>query len=161
MATEIERKFLLKNDSWRQQVESTHYIRQGYARFREHDKASFRVRIKDDKAFLTLKTPVVNYSRKEFEYAIPRQDAEELLQEICSGGEIEKKRHIVICDSMRWEIDEFLGDNAGLLVAEIELESPEQSFSIPPWLGREVSDDFRYFNSKLLLNPYKNWKEKA
>lgn len=161
MAIEIERKFLLKDDSWRAAVSSRASYCQSYARFMEHPDASFRVRIVGDKGFLSLKGPVSGCSRSEFEYEIPLADAESLLSEFCSPGRVEKYRHIVFHAGDRWEIDEFEGDNKGLIVAELELQTQGQAFQKPSWLGREVTGDFRYFNSALLQNPYKNWKKDA
>jgi len=161
MAIEIERKFLLKDDSWRSAVSSRSFYKQTYARFQEHPHTAFRVRIAGKKGFLSLKGPVSGCSRSEFEYEIPLADAEEIMDGFCSGGMIEKYRNIVYYAGDRWEIDEFEGDNRGLIVAELELRSPDQPFEKPPWLGQEVTGQVRYFNSALLQNPYKNWKTEA
>ncbi|OQA85783.1 MAG: CYTH domain protein [Lentisphaerae bacterium ADurb.Bin242] len=161
MAIEIERKFLLKDDSWRSAVSSRAFYKQSYARFVEHPRATFRVRIVGEKGFLSLKGPVSGCSRCEFEYGIPLADAEAILEDFCSGSRVEKYRNIVYYAGNRWEIDEFEGDNRGLIVAELELRTPDQAFERPPWLGPEVTGEFRYFNSSLLRNPYKNWKKES
>lgn len=161
MAVEIERKFLVKDDSWRSAVSSRAFYSQSYAHFTEHPDATFRIRIVGKKGFLSLKGPVSGCSRSEFEYEIPLADAESMLSEFCSSGRVEKYRSIVFHAGNRWEIDEFEGDNRGLIVAELELQSQDEAFQKPSWLGLEVTGDFRYFNSALLRNPYKNWKKDA
>jgi adenylate cyclase len=154
MPTEIERKFLVRGNEWKD-APGTRIV-QGYlCRDRNH---SVRVRIADARAFLTIKGATTGVARPEFEYAIPLEHAEQLLQ-LCEKPLISKLRHVVEHDGMRWEIDEFAGDNAGLVVAEIELEREDQPFARPPWLGREVSDDPRYYNSNLVANPYRVWRE--
>ncbi len=160
MATEIERKFLLVNDDWRQQVQRTHRIRQGYLVdvMNEHATASVRVRIEDDHANLNIKSAEIGIVRDEYEYAIPLREAEQILDRLCHRPCIEKHRHIVTGQDFIWEIDEFFGDNEGLLVAEIELESVHQGFIRPPWLGREVTDDPRYYNVNLIAQPYSQWR---
>jgi adenylate cyclase len=152
MAVEIERKFLVSGNGWRSS--DAVLIRQGYL---NRDKArTVRVRTAGDRACLTVKGVSVGASRAEFEYEIPMADALELLR-LCDGPIIEKKRHIVVHDGMRWEIDEFFGDNAGLVVAEIELENADQDVALPEWIGKEVTEDPRYFNSSLAVTPYKTW----
>ena len=160
MATETERKFLLKNDSWRKAAVSCSLIRQAYAHFQGNPRLTLRIRLMEEQAFLTLKGPVCGCSRSEFEYPIPRQDAEELLEEFCEAGQIEKYRYRIPMGEHVWEIDEFLGPNAGLIVAEVELNSPEEEFERPEWLGREVTGEIRFYNSRLLTCPYRDWKEK-
>ena len=157
MATETERKFLLRNDSWRREAVSCSLIRQAYARFEGKLHLNLRIRLRDDQAFLTLKGPVKGCSRSEFEYPIPPGDAEEILKEFCDEGRIEKYRYIIPAGRRVWEIDEFLGVNAGLVVAEIELGSPEEPFDRPAWLGREVTSELRFYNSRLLDYPYQQW----
>ena len=159
MGTEIERKFLLGNDSWRKEAVSCTLLRQAYAHFMQGNQLTFRIRIADDQAFLTLKGPVSGCSRSEFEYPIPCKDAGEILENFCESGLIEKYRYHVPCGSRIWEIDEFLGDNAGLIIAELELDSPDESFEHPPWLGREVTSEIRFYNSRLREYPYRNWTE--
>ncbi len=157
MGTEIERKFLLRDDSWREAVIQSTVFRQRYLPFAEGRSGSGRVRIAGDKAFLTLKSAVKGFSRSEFEYEIPVADAQEILRNLCTGASIEKTRHLVPYEGFLWEIDEFSGDNAGLIVAEIELESEQTSFPLPPWIGKEVTGDPRYFNSVLAEHPFSTW----
>ena len=159
MATEIERKFLIRDDSWRKDAVSCTLLRQAYAHFVQGNQLTFRVRIADDQAFLTLKGPVSGCSRSEFEYPVPRQDAEEILENFCESGLIEKYRYRIPCGGRVWEIDEFLGDNAGLVIAELELNSPDESFEHPSWLGREVTGEIRFYNSRLREYPYRAWTE--
>ena len=157
MGTEIERKFLLRDDSWRRDVIQSTPFRQRYLPFGEGRSGSGRVRIAGDRAFLTLKTPVKGFSRNEFEYEIPVADAKEILRDLCTGASVEKTRHLVPYEGFVWEIDEFAGDNAGLIVAEIELESEDSAFPLPPWIGEEVTGDPRYFNSVLAEHPFSTW----
>jgi CYTH domain-containing protein len=154
MATEIERKFLVRDTQWRQGAGVK--FSQGYLN-RDLER-TVRVRIAGEKAHLTIKGVTRGASRAEFEYEIPVADAEQLLR-LSDGPIIEKNRHIVVHNGSKWEVDEFLGDNAGLVVAEIELTSPDQPFSRPPWLGIEVTDDARYYNSNLASHPYSTWKD--
>ncbi len=152
MAREIERKFLVKEGNWRQ-ANCTQY-RQGY--LNSTKERIVRVRTIDDKAYLTIKGLTVGASRMEFEYEIPLQDANELLN-ICEKPLIEKIRYKVEIGGMVWEIDEFTEDNQGLIVAEAELESEDQQFPKPDWIGEEVTGDPRYFNSNLIKHPYSTW----
>ena len=155
MATEIERKFLVVGTEWRQSAPTS--IIQGYlCRAKER---TVRVRIAGDRAFLTIKGLTVGASRPEFEYEIPRADAEEMLP-LCDGPLVEKQRHVVLHKGDQWEIDEFTGENAGLIVAELELASEDQSFERPSWLGEEVTHDPRYLNSHLAEHPYKLWPQR-
>ncbi|MFT4533031.1 MAG: adenylate cyclase [Saprospiraceae bacterium] len=151
MGIEIERKFLLKNEDWRLEVKSNTTIKQGY--LNSNNKRTVRVRVRDDKGYLTIKGISVNASRQEFEYEIPISDAESLLL-ICEKPIIEKIRFIVLIDDKTWEIDEFDGVNKGLILAEIELESEEAIFRIPSWVGKEITLDSRYFNSNLINHPF-------
>lgn len=154
MGTEIERKFLLKNDTWRGMAAGTHY-RQGYL---NTDKGrTVRIRTLDEKGYLTIKGPAVNGVRKEFEYEIPYADAVEMLEELAVAPIIEKKRYKIPFAGFTWEVDEFSGPNSGLVLAEIELDFPTQPFALPPWIGREVTDDIRFYNSNLARNPFINW----
>jgi adenylate cyclase len=152
MGIEIERKFLVTGDGWRQ-GEGTRYS-QGY--LNRDARRTVRVRIAGEHAFLTVKGVSTGATRSEFEYAIPASDARQLLR-LADGPVIEKIRRIVVHAGSRWEVDEFFGDNAGLVVAELELESEDQAFARPDWLGREVTDDARYYNSNLAAHPFKDW----
>jgi adenylate cyclase len=152
MPQEIERKFLVTGTAWRSAAGTLY--RQGYL---NRDKArTVRVRVAGEQAFLTIKGVTTGATRAEFEYPIPVADAEQLLA-LCDGPLIEKVRHIVQVDGTCWEVDEFLGDNAGLVVAEVELQAEDQPFARPPWLGAEVTHDARYYNSNLATHPYRHW----
>ena len=158
MGVEIERKFLVEGDAWRTQGEAT-LLRQGYLSL---DPArTVRVRIDGENAFLTIKGKSVGASRGEWEYPIPVPDAAELLDGLCQQPLVEKFRHRIASGPHTWEVDEFLGANAGLMVAEIELASEDEAFEKPDWLGREVTGDARYFNSNLIRQPYSQWKDLA
>ena len=152
MAKEIERKFLVKEGSWRQ-AKGTQY-RQGY--LNSTKERIVRVRTISDKGYLTIKGITVGASRMEFEYEIPLQDANELLK-ICEKPLIEKIRYTMEDGGMVWEIDKFAGDNQGLIVAEVELDREDQQFPKPDWIGDEVTGDPRYFNSNLIKKPYTKW----
>ena len=154
MGTEIERKFLVKGAPWRN-VSGVRFS-QGY--LNRDKERTVRVRIAGDKAFLTVKGVTRGATRVEFEYGIPLTDAEQLLK-LSDGPIIQKNRYVLVHDGHTWEVDEFLGDNAGLVLAEIELTSEDQSFSRPPWLGTEVTSDLRYYNSSLAGHPYREWRE--
>lgn len=157
MAKEIERKFLVKNDIYKTLAAGTYY-HQGYVP--TVNGMTVRVRIAGDKAFITMKDHAVGYTRHEFEYPIPVEDAKQMLELMCSKPQIEKYRYKIPTTShLCWEVDEFLGDNAGLVVAEIELPTEETPFDIPEWIGEEVTGDKRYYNSHLCNNPYKDWKQ--
>ncbi|WP_455374696.1 CYTH domain-containing protein [Kaarinaea lacus] len=156
MATEIERKFLVVNDSWRKQVARQKAIKQGY--FGPPNKASIRIRIDGDSANINIKSATLDIVRKEYEIPVPLTDAEEMLQHLCERPFIEKVRHLVPRGDHVWEVDEFSGDNKGLIVAEIELSRADEFFEKPDWLGEEVSHDERYYNVRLVKNPYKNWR---
>ena len=154
MPTEIERKFLLKNDSWKQQVEKSTVLKQGY--LNSHAQRTVRIRIAGNLAFLTIKSKSEGISRQEFEYEIPVSEAESLLQ-ICEQPLIEKTRHLVTIQNHTWEIDVFEGENKGLILAEIELNSETEIFEKPDWIGQEVSEDNRYYNSQLIQHPFAKW----
>jgi CYTH domain-containing protein len=154
MAQEIERKFLITGEAWRELAKGTAY-RQGY--LSTVKERTVRVRTIDDKGFLTIKGITVGATRAEYEYEIPAEDANEMLDDLCEQPIIEKKRYKVPLDGFIWEIDEFGGVNEGLIVAEIELESEDQEFNKPDWIGDEVSGDPRYFNSNLIANPFTTW----
>ena len=154
MSTEIERKFLLKGDAWRKLGEGTHY-RQGYlSRIKER---TVRVRTIHDKGFLTIKGITVGATRVEYEYEIPKDECSAMIDDLAEKPILEKKRYKVEHQGFIWEIDEFFGENTGLIVAEIELESENQKFEKPEWVGDEVSGDPRYFNSNLIKHPYTKW----
>ncbi len=156
MPIEIERKFLVKKDLWnkkRKHLDHT-FIRQGY--LNRNAERTVRVRVRDNNGFLTVKGKNEGISRKEFEYDIPLKDAKQLL-ELCEGGLIEKRRYTLSYDGMLWEIDEFFGDNEGLIIAELELEDEKESFSLPEWIEKEVSTDNRYYNSNLIKEPFNKW----
>lgn len=157
MATEIERKYLVQFEAWQKaKASATHTpISQGYLSLEA--ERTVRIRIKKEKALLTIKGKTRGISRLEFEYEIPLSDGLKLL-EICQGSVIQKKRYILQYDELTWEIDEFEGDNAGLIVAEVELESEHQTFRLPPWIKEEVSTDKRYYNANLVQHPFKDWE---
>ena len=154
MAKEIERKFLVKTAAWRPQDAGVHF-KQGYLNTQK--ERVVRVRIEGAKAKLTIKGVTTGVTRSEFEYPIPVEDAAILLDNLCEKPLIDKHRHKEVHGGKTWEIDVFHGDNEGLVVAEIELESEAEAFVRPDWVGEEVSSDPRYFNSNLLKNPFKNW----
>jgi len=154
MGKEIERKYLVDTSRWRPQGAGTRF-KQGY--LNSQKERVVRVRIEGDRAKLTIKGPSVGVTRSEFEYPLPLEDAAALLDNLCEQPLIDKHRHAEVHGGKTWEIDVFHGDNEGLVVAEIELSSEDESFALPPWAVREVSSDPRYFNSNLLKNPYKQW----
>ena len=154
MGTEIERKFLLRDDGWKAGAEGK-LFRQGY--LSAAVERNVRVRIVGDRGFLTVKGRASGITRREFEYQIPLADAERMLDELCLRPLIEKTRYQVEHRGLIWEIDEFAGDNAGLVVAEVELDDEAQEVEPPSWIGREVSDDPRYLNSNLVKKPYATW----
>ncbi len=154
MGVEIERKFLVAGDAWRE-MGTPVLLRQGYLSL-DPDR-TVRVRIENDGGTLTIKGRSVGATRAEWEYAIPLADANALLDSLCQGPLIEKYRRRIEFDGNIWEVDEFLGANAGLVVAEIELTSEEQTFARPDWIGDEVTHDRRYFNSSLIRQPYAGW----
>lgn len=155
MGTEIERKFLVTSDAWRAGATSRRLV-QGY--LTRDPERTVRVRRDGDTAFLTIKGKSVGATRVELEYPIPVADADALLA-LCLPPLIDKIRHVIEHAGHRWEVDEFFGDNAPLIVAELELSSEDEAFAPPPWLGREVTDDRRYFNSNLATTPYSKWND--
>lgn len=155
MPVEIERKFLIKNDSWWSAVSRSTQIRQGY--LAPISKASVRIRVEGDSANINIKSATLGIQRMEYEYPIPKDQALEMLDNLCEKPQIAKNRHRVKYGKHTWEIDEFFGDNLGLMVAEIELGSTDESFEIPEWIGMEVTDDKRYYNVNLVKHPYKDW----
>lgn len=154
MGTEIERKFLVVGDAWRESAQGVRY-RQGY--LSTNKARTVRVRIAGDKAFLTIKGATSGIARAEYEYSIPMSDAHELLERLCEQPIIDKTRYAIACDGLTIEVDEFAGANAGLIIAEVELTSITQTFSKPEWLGADVSHDPRYFNSSLVSHPFTSW----
>jgi CYTH domain-containing protein len=154
MAKEIERKFLLVGDAWRELAKGTHY-RQGY--LNSAKERTVRVRTIDDKGFLTIKGITTGATRVEYEYEIPHSDCTEMLDDLAEKPIIEKARYKIEFGGFVWEVDEFFGVNKGLVVAEIELESEDQAFEKPSWVGEEVTGDPRYYNSSLVANPYTTW----
>ncbi len=155
MAIEIERKFLVINDSWREVAGPGIPIKQGY--LVGGKEASVRVRLQGSTANLNIKSATLGVRRQEFEYAIPLADAEVLLSTLCQRPIIEKVRYLVPYANKQWEVDVFEGDNAGLIVAELELQDEAEPYEPPPWLGEEVSHDPRYYNTCLSQHPYKDW----
>ena len=154
MGVEIERKFLLAGDAWRALGEPV-LLRQGY--LSSDKERTVRVRIEGGQGSMTIKGRSVGATRSEWEYPIPLPDATELLDRLCEQPLIEKFRRRIVIGSHTWEVDEFLGANQGLVVAEIELRSEDEPFDKPAWIGAEVTDDARYFNSSLIRLPYSAW----
>ncbi|TXL08096.1 CYTH domain protein [Methylococcaceae bacterium CS1] len=155
MAIEIERKFLLANDNWRTQVSKSTRYRQGYLNSDKH--SSVRVRVSDDKDKINIKSATIGAQRQEYEYDIPAEDAHELLNTLCHKPLVEKTRHLVVVKQHTWEIDEFSGENQGLIVAEIELSAVNEIFEKLDWVGQEVTEDVRYYNNQLAKHPYTRW----
>lgn len=158
MGLEIERKFLLKSDAWRVQVSRSLEMRQGY--LTGEGRASVRVRLQGDEARLNIKAAVVGAARAEFDYPIALDECRQILDTLCVGG-LSKTRHFIERDGLLWEIDEFWADNAGLIVAEVELDHVDQAIVLPEWIGAEVTDDQRYYNQYLALHPYQSWSAQA
>jgi adenylate cyclase len=154
MSVEIERKFLVRDDRWKALGQGV-LLRQGY--LSPHPDRIVRVRIEGEVAMLTIKGRSVGATRGEWEYPIPLADAQVFLDSLCERPIIEKYRSRIRFEGMVWEVDEFLGENAGLVVAEIELEREDQPFVKPDWIGKEVTQDERYFNANLLRHPYRAW----
>ena len=158
MGMEIERKYLVRDDRWRGQSRTAAPYRQGYLSM---DPArSVRVRIAGDSAAVTIKGPSSGAARSEFEYPIPIHDAEEILAELCVKPIIAKTRHIVLFAGHKWEIDEFQGENEGLIIAEVEIDDASREIALPDWAGAEVTGDARYFNLNLVTHPYNSWRVK-
>lgn len=161
MGIEIERKFLLRGDGWRHAVERTERMAQGYLVGAQalHDgtaRASVRARVAGNRAWINIKAARLGIERAEFEYPVPVADAEAMLAELCDGV-LTKQRHYVTVEGTVFEIDAFLGDNAGLVVAEVELPAVDATFARPDWLGIEVSALSRYYNVHLIAYPYARW----
>ena len=156
MAIEIERKFLVKGDEWRSLATGTIY-RQGYLSTKKG--CSVRVRLVGELGYLTIKGLTEGYSRPEYEYSIPAEDAQEMLDKLCDRPLIEKTRYKIEWAGLIWEVDEFAGENQGLIVAEVELPDANHPLELPDWIGKEVSDDSRYYNVNLAQHPFKHWPE--
>ena len=156
MAQEIERKFLVTGDTWRRGIDGI-CIRQGY--LSSVKERTVRVRTAGTKGFLTVKGLTTGVTRAEFEYEIPFNDASAMLDTLAERPLVEKTRYRILVGKLVWEVDEFHGENEGLIVAEVELSSADTTFEKPCWIGQEVSDDPRYFNSMLALHPYGTWKK--
>ncbi|MFO7842036.1 MAG: CYTH domain-containing protein [Fidelibacterota bacterium] len=151
---EIERKFLVKGDRFKTGAKRIH-ARQGYLLYEGNGNA--RVRIEDHRAFLTIKKNISGISRWEFEYSVPVKDAEFMLNELCGGRIVVKDRYLVKYAGLLWEVDVFSGENAGLIIAEVELETEDQHIEKPPWAGEEVTRDPRYLNANLAKHPFSKW----
>jgi adenylate cyclase len=158
MSFEIERKFLVANDAWKDVATSHTAIRQAY--LSEDGKASVRVRIRDGKAALTIKSRGAGLRRLELEYQVPVLEAEAMLA-LRSGAVIEKERYIIPWHGLAWEVDVFRGDNAGLTIAEIELPTEHHPLELPPWIGAEVTGQAQYYNSHLARTPFRGWSVHA
>lgn len=156
MGIEIERKFLVKNDDYKKLSKGILYV-QG---FLSSDKERVvRVRLIGDKGFLTIKGLSKGISRPEFEYEIPAHEAKQLLEEICIKPIIRKFRYTLSHENLTWEVDEFLDENKGLVIAEVELENENQKIILPEWISDEVTSNPAYYNSNLIKNPFRNWKQ--
>lgn len=155
MAREIERKFLVKNDSWKNGCHGV-ACRQGY--LVKDAAVTVRVRVLGAEGYLTIKGRTEGIARDEFEYPIPREDAEAMLAGMCGERIVEKIRYHVENGGFQWDVDEFLGENSGLVLAEVELESEDQQPVLPDWIGREVTGDVRYYNACLAEYPFSKWK---
>lgn len=155
MPQEIERKFLVRNDDWYVPGTGVPY-RQGY--LSTVPERTVRVRLAGDKGFLTIKGATRGAARAEYEYEIPAGEAGEMLDKLCERPLIEKTRYLVEHHGMVWEIDKFSGDNAGLVIAEVELEEEGQAVVLPDWVGKEVTGDPRYYNANLIAEPFTSWK---
>ena len=157
MAKEIEKKYLVKNDNYKC-LSSVTYIQQGYITTKK--EGVVRVRVKDSEGYITIKGQNQGAVRLEYEYEIPVSEAKEIIENLCQKPVVEKKRYTYKADDGHlWEIDEFFGENEGLVVAEIELSTEDEEYVVPDWIGEDVTFDMRYYNSNLLQNPYKNWNK--
>jgi len=156
MAKEIERKFLVKGNSWRHLTKGTKF-KQGY--LSTDKERSVRIRTIKDKGYITIKGISVGATRSEYEYEIPFDDAKKMLNELCVHPLIEKTRFKIQYGNILIEVDEFFGENEGLILAEVELNNENQQLNLPDWIGKEVTNDSKYFNVNLVKNPFKNWPE--
>ncbi len=155
MGLEIERKYLVVNDKWKPFVERESRLKQGY--LAAQPALTVRVRIAGEQALLTIKGDTKGISRLEYEYPIPLSDAREMFERLVDDGVIDKTRYRVRCGEHLWDLDLFHGDNAGLILAEIELASETEAFQLPDWVGEEVTRDPRYYNANLIKHPYRDW----
>ena len=155
MATETERRFLLANNSWQEYVAKSRFIAQGY--LDTAPEVAVRIRRDGEKSFLTIKGSSTGASRPEFEYLIPNEDAAQMLQLLCRSRTVQKTRHNVPLNGHTWEIDVFEGENAGLIIAEVELTSESESLTVPAWIGPEITGKHRYSNAALARKPYSSW----
>lgn len=159
MGVEIERKFLVVSDAWRREAHGSLRIAQGY--LANTARSSVRVRLAGEHATLSVKSMTRNLTRAEFEYPVPVADAEAMLAGLCEGPQLQKVRHLVAVGSHTFEVDEFEGANAGLVVAELELEAPDEPYPRPAWLGDEVTEEIRYYNFRLVEVPFQAWPAAA
>lgn len=161
MAREIERKYLLKNNDWKVLAHKKTFYAQGYLNdiSEPSAKSSVRVRLEGEEAKMNIKSLEIGLSRDEYEYAIPFAEAKKMLETLAVGPVIEKDRYLVDWEGHTWEIDEFYGDNAGLVVAEVELDFEDEEIVLPDWAGREVTEEVRYYNVSLSKNPFNRWSE--
>ncbi|MBO1924940.1 CYTH domain-containing protein [Thiomicrorhabdus sp. 6S3-12] len=160
MAREIERKFLVEDESWKALAHKKTHFAQGYLTpLKGAVKSSVRVRIEGERANINIKSLEIGLSRDEYEYSIPMEDAEKMLKTLAVGPVIEKMRYLVNYGSHTWEIDEFYGDNSGLIVAEVEMASENDEIAMPEWAGKEVTHEARYYNISLSEYPYQSWNE--
>jgi adenylate cyclase len=155
MALEIERKYLVINDNWEDGVRSQTVIKQGY--LATTSKASVRVRVEGEEANINIKGSNVGISRREYEYPIPLEEGEELLEHLVTDTVIDKIRYKVKCGAHVWDLDLFQGANQGLVIAEVELSHEDEAFEMPEWVGEEVSGERRYYNASLVKHPYCDW----
>lgn len=156
MATEIERKFRVEGEAWRQHVGTGKIYRQGY--LSTDAERTVRVRVVGQQGYVTIKGKMVGVSRQEFEYTIPLDDATAMLEGLCLRPLIEKTRYRLPYAGLIWEIDEFSGENQGLIIAEVELADEHQRIQLPDWVGDEVTDDARYVNANLVMHPFSQWR---
>jgi CYTH domain-containing protein len=154
MALEIERKFRVVNNSWR---EHSRAVRVTQAYICNQPEKTIRLRIINEEAFLTIKSENTGLVRSEFEYPVLLADAEEMIRLFCAGQMINKTRHLLTCKGKLWEVDEFHGYNQGLVIAEVELEHADEKVELPDWIGEEVTGDPRYYNVNLVSHPYSKW----
>jgi len=161
MAREIERKFLMSNQDWKALAHKQTHFAQGYLNdiADKTGKSSVRVRLEGDKANMNIKSLEIGLSRDEYEYEIPYADGKKMLNTLAVGPVIEKVRYLVKVEQHTWEIDEFLGDNAGLVIGEVEMQSETEHVTIPEWAGREVTEEVRFYNISLSKRPFKDWSE--
>ncbi|MCJ7555485.1 MAG: CYTH domain-containing protein [Gammaproteobacteria bacterium] len=159
MGVEVERKFLVANNQWQERVSRSQEMTQGY--LGEEGKASVRVRVAGEQAWLTIKSATQGMTRLEYEYPVPVAEGREILSRLTRHAIVAKTRYWVLNGQNTWELDVFQGENEGLVTAELELAREDQEFDIPSWLGPEVTHDARYYNSSLSRHPYSTWKEKG